>query len=94
MNTIAPSSAALAQNGSYLGPRHVLAVHVAADRHAAQPQALHAVLELLRRQVGKLQRHRRHGDEAIRVRDTHFASASFCVLTIAVARLRSAAYHQ
>ena len=47
--------------------RQVLAVHVAANRGAAQPQPLDAVLQLLSREIGMLQRDRRERDKAIRV---------------------------
>ena len=50
-----------------LRQRQILAVDVAADRGAAQPQPLHAVLELLGGQLGMLQRDRRHRDEPIGV---------------------------
>ena len=50
-----------------LRQREILAVDVAADRCAAQPQPLHAVLELRRGLFGMLQRHRRHRDEPIGV---------------------------
>src|SRR6185437_12902816 len=39
----------------------------AADRHAPQPELLDAVLHLLDRKVGVLQRQRRKGNEAIRL---------------------------
>ena len=45
--------------------REIFAVHVPADRGAAQAEPLDAVLELLGRQIGMLQRHRRERDEAI-----------------------------
>jgi hypothetical protein len=38
---------------------------VAADGHPAEPQTLHAVFELLGGEVGMLQSHRRHRNEAI-----------------------------
>ena len=38
-----------------------------ADGGAAQPELLHTVHELLHREIGKLQRNRREGHEAIRV---------------------------
>ena len=44
-----------------------LAGDVAGDADAAQPQLLDGFLELLDRQIGMLQRHRRQPDEAIRV---------------------------
>ena len=67
MNIGAPSASAFAQNGSNLGRRQFLAVDAGADRHAAQAEPLHAVFELLGREIGMLQRHRREADESIRV---------------------------
>ena len=46
----------------------VLAQHAAADRGALQPLLLHRGLELLHREVGKLQRERGEGREAVRLR--------------------------
>ena len=50
-----------------LREREILAVHVPADRGAAQAEPLDPVLELLGRQIGMLQGDRRHRDEAIGV---------------------------
>jgi hypothetical protein len=51
MNTITPSSAALAQNGSYFWKRQIFPVDVAADGGAAEAEALHAVFERLGREL-------------------------------------------
>ena len=67
MKTITPSSLAFAQNGSNFGSESDCAVDVAADRRAAQPELLDAVIELLGRQIRELQRHRRQRDEPILV---------------------------
>src|SRR5205085_4363537 len=45
----------------------LLAVDAGAERGAAQAELLHAILELLRREVGKLHGDRGEGDEAVRV---------------------------
>ena len=78
-----------------LRQRQILAVHVAADRRAAQPEPLDAVLELLaprgRDTAAPPTPSRRTDRDAS---PTHFASPSFCACTIARARSRSAAYHQ
>ena len=54
----------LGPEGIVLGQREVLVV-VAADRRAAHPEPLHGVLELLRGEVGILQRDRRERHEPI-----------------------------
>ena len=48
--------------------RQLLAFDAAADGGAAQPEPLDSVFQLLGRQIGKLQRHRREPDEPIRMR--------------------------
>ena len=58
----------MAQNGSYLGSDTSSPFTWPPIVTPRSPSRFDAVLELLRRQVGKLQRHRRHGHEAIRVR--------------------------
>ena len=50
-----------------LRQRQILAVDVSADRGGAQAQTLDAILELLRGEVGELQRARRHGHEPVRI---------------------------
>src|SRR5262245_18708679 len=58
----------LGPEGIVFRQRQIVAIHVAADRRAAQAETFDAVLELLRREIGKLQRDRGHGDESIRMR--------------------------
>src|SRR5262249_52869573 len=48
--------------------RELVPGNARADGGAAQPELLDAVLELLDRQIGKLECDRREGDEAVRVR--------------------------
>src|SRR5215467_9416096 len=56
--------------GVELAIGQLITVDMAGDRRATQPQLLHAFLQLLRRQVGKLQRHGSEGYEPVRVRGT------------------------
>ena len=64
-----------------LGGGDLLALDAAADGSADQAELLHAVLELLGGEVGKLQRHRRVADEAARESLAHLAT-SFCALQV------------
>ena len=50
----------------------LLAIDMGADRHAAQPELLDAVFELLDRQIRVLHGDSREGHEAIRVRGDDF----------------------
>jgi hypothetical protein len=62
----------LAPERIVLGQREVFAVDMPADGRCAQAKSLHAVLELLRREIRKLERARSHPHEPIRVLPDEF----------------------
>ena len=72
MNTRTPSSSHFAQIGWNFGSAQFLAVDMGADRHAAQPELLHAVFELLDGKIGMLHGGGREGDKAVRMRRAQF----------------------
>ena len=65
MKTSTPNSSHFAQNGWNFGFAEFLAGDAAGNADAAKPEFLDRVLDLLRSEVGKLQRRRREADEAI-----------------------------
>ena len=96
MNRNAPSSCAFDQKTSYSGSDRFFRAGPAGGNAAAlEAKALDAVLERLRREIGELQRHRGHADEAVRIL-RHDRGRAFVLRLDDVAgepAIRARAYH-
>ena len=69
-----------------------LAGDAAADADAAEAELLDRVFDLLRGEVGMLQRRGREGDEAVGLAAQNSTSVSFWILISSAATSRSARY--